>query len=543
MSGTDIRPWQELAKEAQAARDSKIPQEWILQNPPDASVTNVMDVPYTCGIMTETELAITEKDATELLELMASGKLKSYDVTLAFCKRAAIAQQLVNCLTQIYFDEALERARELDDILSKTGKPVGPYHGLPWSIKDQFNIKGKVSSAGYVAWVNSVAEEDAPVVKILRDAGAVFICKANNPQTLMHLETNSNVHGRTLNPFNRKLTPGGSSGGDGALVGFRGAPIGLAADGGGSIRAPAANNGLWGFKQTSGRVPIAGCTLPMIGNEAFPVVVGPVCRSARDNEYFIKTVLDAQPWIRDSTMVPLPWRQVTLPNKIKIGIFSDDGLVRPHPPITSTIELVKKKLANHPNIEVIDWTPWNHGEGYDIIRRLYFQDGGADNFRIMASAGEPVLPLSSWVMKDSHTKAYSTPEAWELNDKKQQFRKKYLDNWLDHPNSPDFLLGPVGPSAAPRHDTARYWGYTAIFNMLDYPAYTFPTGEVCSAAAHPEDKTYTPRDNEFDAYNWSNYVASEFEGAPICLQLTGKKWECEKVMKAAALIGDIISSK
>jgi amidase len=92
---TAQRPWQDIAKEQQALRDSRIPKEWLLKNPPSDEVANVMRVPYESGIMTATELALTEKDATELLGLMADGKLKSYEVVLAFCKRAAIAQQLV----------------------------------------------------------------------------------------------------------------------------------------------------------------------------------------------------------------------------------------------------------------------------------------------------------------------------------------------------------------------------------------------------------------------------------------------------------------
>jgi amidase len=67
--------------------------------------------------------------------------------------------------------------------MERTGKPVGPYHGLPFSIKDQFNIAGKDSSAGYVAWVGTIAQKDAPCVRILRDAGAVFFVKTNNPQS------------------------------------------------------------------------------------------------------------------------------------------------------------------------------------------------------------------------------------------------------------------------------------------------------------------------------------------------------------------------
>lgn len=115
----------------------------------------------------------------------------------------------LNCLTSIFFDEALATARRLDDILERTGQVIGPYHGLPFSIKDHFQLRGTDTSSGYIAWVGSIAQEDATVVDILRKAGAVFYVKTNNPQSkssflaqdcinvdsvlaLMHLETISN---------------------------------------------------------------------------------------------------------------------------------------------------------------------------------------------------------------------------------------------------------------------------------------------------------------------------------------------------------------
>jgi amidase len=91
------QPWQEIAKQQQAIRNSHIAKEWILKDPPAGSLAYVMDMPYTCGILTTEELGWTEKDATELLGLFTTGQLKSADVTLAFCKRAAIAQQVVQC--------------------------------------------------------------------------------------------------------------------------------------------------------------------------------------------------------------------------------------------------------------------------------------------------------------------------------------------------------------------------------------------------------------------------------------------------------------
>lgn len=94
-------------------------------------------------------------------------------------------------MAEMWFEEALDRAKELDSIFEKSG-PVGPYHGLHFSIKNTYDVKGKRSSCGYVGWYHKIASEDSLVVKIIRDAGAVLFCKTNNPQTVMHLETGSN---------------------------------------------------------------------------------------------------------------------------------------------------------------------------------------------------------------------------------------------------------------------------------------------------------------------------------------------------------------
>ncbi|RDW69875.1 hypothetical protein BP6252_08895 [Coleophoma cylindrospora] len=531
--------WQDTARRHQAIRDAAIPQEWQLANPPSDQVANVMSIPYTCGLLTTQELAWTDKDATELLELLAAGTIKSYDLTLAFCKRASLAQQLLNCLVETWFDEALARAQELDEILEQTGQPVGPYHGLPFSIKTTFAVKGKNASSCYVAWADHRAESDAPVVHILRNAGAVFFCKTTNPQTVMHLETVSNLYGRTLNPYNRRLTPGGSSGGEAALVAFGGSPIGLAADGGGSIRSPAANNGLFGMKCTPDRVPIIRSTVSMRGCKSYPVVAGPVTRTARDTDFFMKVVMAAEPWRAEPSLVPLPWRPVVMPRTIKIGVYMDDGVVKPHPPITSALERLKTKLREHPNFQLIEWTPYKHGDGYDLIRQLFWEDGAVETRKIMTDGGEPVLPLTEWVMKHPHIQPRTLKESWELHYQKDVFQKEYLQHWLSAPDVPDFIVGPVGPSAAPRHETARYWGYTAIFNLLDYPACSFPTGLVCSPELHPADGEYTPMENEFDAYNWGTYDAKIFENAPISLQIAGRKWECEGVLHGASMMTEL----
>ncbi|KAH7379676.1 amidase signature domain-containing protein [Cadophora sp. MPI-SDFR-AT-0126] len=123
--------------------------------------------------------------AVKLLEHLASGKFTSVAVTTAFCKRAAIAQQLVSCLTEVFFEEALARAKYCDEYLAKEGKTLGPFHGLPISLKDSFNIKGISSTIGYTSFIAKGPDStDSPLVSILLSKGAVLYVKTNIPQTM-----------------------------------------------------------------------------------------------------------------------------------------------------------------------------------------------------------------------------------------------------------------------------------------------------------------------------------------------------------------------
>ena len=208
-----MAPWQEIARQKQAQRDALIPREWRLNELPATNVLNVTNVPANSGILTPSEVSITEDyDAVALAELIRNRKVTSYAVTLAFCKRAAIAQQLTNCLTEICFSDALARAKALDYHLESHGEVVGPLHGIPISLKDGFKLPKFDATIGFAAFANKPAAFSSPLVSILRNAGAVFYCKTNIPQTLMAMDSENNVWGRTLNPLNRKVTAGGSSG-------------------------------------------------------------------------------------------------------------------------------------------------------------------------------------------------------------------------------------------------------------------------------------------------------------------------------------------
>jgi len=120
--------WPEIAATKRKATLDKIPEKWLLPKDkvPPESQRNVIDVPRNSGVLTEREIIITEAGMADALQNLHSGKWTAKEVTEAICKRAAIAHQLTNCLTEIFFDEGLARAKELDDYLRTHGKPIGP---------------------------------------------------------------------------------------------------------------------------------------------------------------------------------------------------------------------------------------------------------------------------------------------------------------------------------------------------------------------------------------------------------------------------------
>ena len=242
----DVSDWKQLALSKRVATFSKIPKSWLLPLEQASQYTStnpisVLNVPRESGLLTPKELDITELyDATDLVAQMAKGTLTSVEVVTAFCKRASIAHQTTNCLTEILFEEALARAHECDIYLKEHERPIGPLHGLPISLKDSFNVKGAQATIGYVSFIpHPPSATNSSVVQILYDAGAVCYVKTNLPQTMMTADSHNNVFGRTLNPHDLTRTAGGSTGGEAALLAMRGSVLGLATDIAGSNRIPA----------------------------------------------------------------------------------------------------------------------------------------------------------------------------------------------------------------------------------------------------------------------------------------------------------------
>lgn len=165
------------------------------------------------------------------------------------------------------------------------------------------------------------------------------------PQTGMALETVSPLFGRTLNPHNPNLVAGGSSGGDAALVALYGSPLAPSTDIGGSIRAPAAFNGLYGIRPSADRIPKRGMRSVEHGQVNIRVSCGPVCNHIEDLETFTQ-IINAYPRAQyDTTAVPVRWRELPIPTrKLAFGLLEFDDVVRPHPPILRALRETAAKL-------------------------------------------------------------------------------------------------------------------------------------------------------------------------------------------------------
>ncbi|KAI9702272.1 MAG: hypothetical protein M1820_006204 [Bogoriella megaspora] len=573
-SDRPAKPWQDIAKEAQKYRDQTV----AAVNPPIPDVPtklplNVTKIPH--RLLTAEEVTITEQTLEQILSKLVSGQLSSVVVTNAFLRRAGLAQKLTNCITELLPQRALARAAYLDDYLSKHGRPIGPLHGLPISVKEHIGIRGLDLNAGFVSGRGNNADHTAHILQILHHAGAIFHARTTEPQSLMHLETSSNLYGVTINPYNRALTSGGSSGGEGALVGLKGSCLGIGTDIGGSIRSPAANNGVYGLRPTSFRLPVEGWSSTMAGAEAIIPVIGPLSTSLDGIRIFMKTLIDAKPWFREPSLLPMPWsegRQIGhfgwkhSRRRIKIGVLWDDGVVRPHPPIIRALTEVVAKLMQDEGVTLVDWKPYKHDLAWEIIASLYFCDGAADEKFHIDSSGEPWRPLSKFIITDNpHVKAHTVPELWSWNVKREEYRAEYAELWNstasnykaalqssegDKPSDEqveeayeglkdmvDVILCPAGPGAAPPLDCARYWGYTSQWNLLDYPALIFPVTQV-----DPEidivEEWYKPR-NEKDEYNFRLYEPEKYKDAPVSLQLVARRYEDEKVLEALDIIKEV----
>ncbi|ORY59987.1 amidase [Pseudomassariella vexata] len=530
--------WKELAQICVKIQQDSIPKQWMLSKDklPSEETLNVSSVPYDAGTMSAEELEMTAQDAGGLLKAYESGRWTVKQVITAFLKRGTVMQQMTNFATEFLAESALQKAEELDAQFKETGKLSGPLHGIPVSVKEHIGMDGHITHAGFVSKIGNVPKEDALSIQLLKKAGAVIHVRTNQPQSLMHLDSNNNITGMTLNPLNLKLSPGGSSGGEGVSVGSKCSVIGVGTDIGGSVRAPAAFNGCYGLRPTALRVPNLGNFGITAGQESIRGVVGPLGQSVEDLELFMSAILGGKPWDVETMLVPIEWRKLAPNKEMTVGILYDDGIVKPHPPMVRALKIAAEKL-NSAGIKVVNWEPFEHQRGWDIVSALYFPQGPSPYLDTFAETGEPVLPLTQHAFNFSSKEPLTIAENWSLNYQKEAYRREY--HALMKERGVDFILCPAYPGAGVLQGMAKYWNYTAIWNILDQPASIFPSGVKVDKDIDRPYEGYTPR-NGHDEWELKAYDPELMHGFPVCLQLAGKHFHDEEVLQASKLIDAIL---
>ena len=237
---------------------------------------------------------------------------------------------------------------------------------------------------GYIGWINTFEGKkgtgkekvfESEMVVELRNLGAILYVKTAVPHTLMAGETVNNIIGYTWNPKNRNLSCGGSSGGEGALISLKGSPVGFGTDIGGSIRIPAAFNGLYGIRPSSGRMPYEGMSNSMDGQNSILSVVGPIATSVGALKLVLQGILSQKPWLHDPLVHEIPWRdeqeQAVLDiakgsnGQLCFGLMKSDGLSPLQPPVLRALDITAKTVEKLGH-KIIEWTPPSHQRCLEI---------------------------------------------------------------------------------------------------------------------------------------------------------------------------------
>lgn len=258
--------------------------------------------------------------AVELAQAIRSRQASAREVTQSVLDRIADTNPRINALTAVFPEQALAAADAADAAVER-GDALGPLHGVPVTIKVNVDVAGQATTDGVAALKDNIAREDSPLVKSMRDAGAIIVGRNNAPAFSLRWFTDNSFHGRTLNPFDAGVTPGGSSGGAAAATAMGMGAIAHGNDYGGSIRYPAWVCGVVGLRTSVGRVPSYKASAPnrIISNQQMSVQ-GPLTRSVADARLALQVMSQGTPL--DPQWVPAPLEQADSARPTRVAVFT-----------------------------------------------------------------------------------------------------------------------------------------------------------------------------------------------------------------------------
>ncbi|MBV9434948.1 MAG: amidase [Acidobacteria bacterium] len=457
-------------------------------------------------------MQVHQLSLSKIAQLIRGRDLSAREVVQMYLRRIEQLNPKLNAFIEMRADEAMREAEAADRALA-SGEGLGALHGVPLSIKSSIAVAGLKYECGSRTRVGLVAEEDATLVRRLKQAGAIILGNTNVPEMLMAYETDNPLYGRSNNPWDLTRTPGGSSGGEAAAIVAGLSAGGIGSDGGGSIRVPAHFSGICGLKPTPGRIPATGHWPESLGPFALLGVVGPMARTVEDVEMIFRAIAGFDAGDAMSSRIPLEEMAPSTLKHLKIGYFEEHASA----PVTAETRDAVRAAASAlqgrgMSVEPFDCT-WLSEAG-DHWWTLFVRLGGEllqKEFKERESEKSSILIFSTRPPSKEELLA-----AWFQRDVLRLKLEKQMEEF-------PILLCPVC-SVPAFHHGEREWqigsrrvsymramSYTQWFNLLGNPALVVPVGQ-------------SP------------------EGLPIGVQLVGRANEEERLLKVGRELQAAIGS-
>lgn len=435
---------------------------------------------------------LLDASAVDLAARIRAGEVSPVEVVEAHIARIEAVNPLINALVADRFERARAEARAAEERVRRASDPgeLPPLLGVPCTVKEFFAVEGLPRTGGLVRRRHWIAERDATVVRRLRTAGAIVLGVTNVPEGGLWLETHNRVYGRTSNPWDLRRTPGGSSGGEAAVIAAGGAPFGVGSDIGGSIRLPAAFCGIFGHKPTGRLVPNTGQFPGAIGPAGAYLVSGPMTRRAADLLPLLR--LMAGPDGEDPLCEARPIEPADdlEPRDLTVFVVEESGRTRPGRAMRWALERAATALG-HLGARVERLTVPRLRRAVEIWAAM-LAEGSETPYTHVLGDGQPISVVRE-LLRVPFRRSPFTAQALLIAGlggvvgrlpgagRRLAAEAEALRDELEGRLGPrGVILHPPHPRPAPRHGEA--WrtmfnvGYTCIFNVLELPATQVPVG-------------------------------------------------------------------
>jgi len=356
------------------------------------------------------------QSATDLAKRIASRRISSAEVVEAHLARIGAVNPRVNAVVRLLASEARAAAVHADRLVV-SGHPLGPLHGVPFTVKENIDMAGLPTTWGVPALANAVVPLDSPVVERMRAAGGIPIGRTNLPDMALRVHTDSSLHGLTRNPWNAGRTAGGSSGGEAVALATGMSPIGLGNDIGGSLRNPASACGIASIRPSAGRVPDAGFVPSEDRLLAVQLmnVQGPMARRVADVRLGLQVVMGAHPRDPWSIDAPFVGRALAWPIRVAMVPAPPGGSV--DPVVADAVRHAADALSDA-GYELVEACPPRYEEAVEVWTRLLVADFASVRVQL-----DPIMGPDGLAFMNAFNQ--TTPPVADTTAMSQLFAQRY----------------------------------------------------------------------------------------------------------------------